>query len=452
VYLAATVYGLLFAVAVALFYLGFHEERLDVGDMVQTIWTTLHGHFLEFTTPTGQQASRLGVHTDVFLLLFVPFWLVWPSPIVPLLLQPFAVASGALPVYWLARKHLSSERTAVQLSLAYLLYPATQFNAFTPTSGFHPISFAVPLILFAIWFLDEDRLAPFAVCALLAACTKEEVPVAVGCLGIWYAVARGRRHAGIAIFAAGAALSLLAFVVVIPHFSTPGYEPFADRYATLGGTAHGILHTAIASPGSVWHTIATTHKAVYLLFLFCPLLGLAFREPLLLLGAVPDLTINLLSVKPSSTVIGTSYTAGILPFLVAATVFGLKKVKRDRSETSLFVLAAVAAIAVYSPIVANARLLPAPLTSHRARDAQAHALRLVPHGVPVAATHELAGYLSARRYVFIFPYVRNARWLVVNENDTRTLPHLRSFVRSWMSAHPEWRVVYRVKGVYVLRR
>jgi uncharacterized membrane protein len=452
VYISAAVYGLLFAVAVVLFYVGFHEERLDVGDMVQAIWSTTHGHFLEFTTPEGLQASRLGVHTDVFLLFLVPLWLVWPSPIVPLVLQPLAVASGALPVYWLARKHLGNERAAVFLSFAYLLYPATQFNAFTPTSGFHPISFAVPLILFAIWFLDEDRLVPFAVCALLAATTKEEIPLAVGCLGLWYAFSKGRRRVGLAIFGVGAAASLLAFVVIIPHFSRPGYAPFAERYSTLGGNAHRILHTAVTDPGALVHTVATPHKAVYLLFLFCPLLGLAFRAPLLLLGAVPDLVINLLSVKPSSTVIGTSYTAGILPFLIAATVFGLKKVKRDRREVSLFALAAVAAIAINSPIVANARTLGASLTSDPARDAQAHAVRLIPHDIPVAATHELAGYLSARRYVYIFPYVRSARWLVVNENDTRTLPNLRSFAQRWMNAHPEWRTIYHAQGVYVLRK
>jgi hypothetical protein len=70
----------------------------------------------------------------------------------------------------------------------------------------------------------------------------------------------------------------------------------------------------------------------------------------------------------------------------------------------------------------------------------------------VAATHELGGYLSARRFVFIFPYVNNARWLVVNENDTRTLPNLRSFSRRWMRTHPDWRTLYKAHGVYVLRK
>ena len=117
-----------------------------------------------------------------------------------LVVQIVAVASGALPVYWLARKHLDSAGAAAGFAAVYLLYPATQYNALS-YSGPHAVSFAVPLILFAVWFLDNDRLVPFAVTALLAAATKEEIGLAVGCLGIWYAVAHGRRLVGATIFA-----------------------------------------------------------------------------------------------------------------------------------------------------------------------------------------------------------------------------------------------------------
>ena len=68
--------------------------------------------------------------------------------------QAFALASGVLPVFWLARRHTGDERLAFTLSLAYLLYPAVQFGAL---NDFHPVTLAVPLLLFMIWSLDEDR-------------------------------------------------------------------------------------------------------------------------------------------------------------------------------------------------------------------------------------------------------------------------------------------------------
>ena len=58
------------------------------------------------------------------------------------------------------------------------------------------------------------QLLGLAAVALLAATTKEEIPVALGCVGIWYAFARGRKKAGLAIFALGLTLTLVDFLVV----------------------------------------------------------------------------------------------------------------------------------------------------------------------------------------------------------------------------------------------
>src|SRR6185503_7204019 len=119
--------------------------RFDLGNMVQAIWNTQHGHLLETTSASGHQGDRLGFHVDPFLLLFVPLFWVWSSPLLLLVVQVLAVTSGVFPVFWLARKHLDSSRAAAHFAVAYLLYPATQFNAFTIGDGFHSVSLAVPL-------------------------------------------------------------------------------------------------------------------------------------------------------------------------------------------------------------------------------------------------------------------------------------------------------------------
>lgn len=452
IYATSAIYGLVFAAAVSLYYLGFHEPRLDLGDMVQAVWSTSHGHLLAFSSPSGQHLSRLGAHADVFLVLLVPLWLIWSSPLVILIAQALAVAAGAIPIFWLARKHLGSERAAAHVALAYLLFPATQFNAFTPTSGFHSISFAVPLVLFAIWFLDNDRLIPFVVLALFAASTKEEMPLAVGCLGLWYAFAKGKRRAGFAIFASGAALSLFAFLVLIPHYSAPGFHPFADRYAAAGGSTGAILDNAITHPLRLLEVALSVHKALYVVLLLLPLLGLSLLEPLVLIGAVPDLVINLLSDKGSSTLIGSSYTAGILPFLFAAAIFGVAKLRRDPRDVSLVMLVATLFLVVYSPILLTGRDLDQTLRADPHRAAVRHAIDLVPHGAAVSVTNAVGGYLSTRSSVSIFPSVRRARWVVLDEDDKQTLPHLRTYAPHWIASHPEWRDVYTADGVYVLER
>ena len=143
----------------------FETGRFDLGNMVQAVWSTAHGHPLRVTTLTGEQAFRLGAHVDPVLMLFAPLWWLWPSPDLLLVTQAVAIALGALPVYWLARKHLASERAGVGFALTYLVYPPTTWLAL---NEFHPGGLAMPALLYAFWYLDEDRLAPFAVFAVLA--------------------------------------------------------------------------------------------------------------------------------------------------------------------------------------------------------------------------------------------------------------------------------------------
>src|SRR5437773_9126511 len=183
--IVAVAYAAVFSVAGVLDYVGFRSAGYDLGNAVQAIWNTAHGRLLESTAENGEQFSRLGWHVDPLLALFAPLWLIWSSPVILLVVQAAAVSAGALPVFWLARKHLRSERAASCFALAYLAYPATQWNALDPNLGFHPVSLALPLLLYALWWLDEERWVLFGITAVLAAGSNEQIPLVVGCLGLW---------------------------------------------------------------------------------------------------------------------------------------------------------------------------------------------------------------------------------------------------------------------------
>jgi uncharacterized membrane protein len=450
VYGGTAAYAALFVFAAVLHYVVFSTARADLGTMVQAIWNTQHGHPLETTTFNGAQVDRLGTHVDPFLLLFVPLLWIWSSPLLLPVVQALAVASGALPVFWLARKHLGSSRAGVQFAFAYLLFPATQFNAFTIAASFHPMSMAVPLVLYAIWFLDEDRLLAFSLVALLAFTTNEVVPLAVGFLGIWYAVRKRRRAVGLSIFGVGLAVTLFDFLWVIPHFSPRGVNPFADRYRAVGGTPTGIAHKLVSDPGAFVHAVASGHKATFVGLLVIPFLGLCLLEPLLFLAALPALAIDLLSSWGNQTSIGYEDTAAIVPFVVAASIFGAARFKGRGRRLSLWVLAAVAIVAIYSPIYfigRDVRALGSASVSTKSR-----ALSLIPGGVPVAASNELGSHLSKRRYIYTFPYVRRSRWIIVDINDsTSQVPGFRRYVRQYES-DKTWRIVFSANGVDVLHK
>jgi uncharacterized membrane protein len=437
----------------------FSTGRFDLGNMVQAVWSTAHGHPLQITGLRGDQVSRLGAHFDPILAAFAPLWLVWPSPDMLLVAQALAVALGALPVFWLAHKHLRSERAGLAFALAYLIYPPTQWLTL---NEFHPVALACPLLLFAIWYLDEGRLLPFAVFALLAATTKEEIALVVAGLGIWYALVHRRGPAGAAIAVAGVAITLVAIEVVIPHFNRAGTSSFFTRYSEVGSTPGGIVHTALTDPWKIVTTAFTGRGLTYLAQLLLPLALLVVLAPLALIAAVPELAVNLLSAATTQTSIHFHYTAGLIPVLLAAAVFGAKRIPPRVPVATLVVVVALAANYLLGPLplwryFPGGEQLQAHAAEVTAHDrVAARALRLIPSHAVVSATNSLGAHLSARRRVLSFPYLQDAQWVAADETAPgyadRLAPLPTALQLSWLRRNPEWRLVFERDGILIFHR
>jgi uncharacterized membrane protein len=441
----------------------FTTGRYDLGNMVQTVWNTSHGHFLQMTGGDGVQISRLAAHFDPILAAFAPLWWIWPSPEMLLVVQAIAVALGALPVFWLARRHLGSDRAGLGFALVYLLYPATEWLTL---NEFHPVALACPLLLFAFWYLDEGRLLPFAVFAAVAMTTKEEVGLVVAGMGVWYAVKRSRR-AGAVIAGGGVLVSALAITVVIPHYNAGAESSFYGRYDAVGGSAGGIAKTAVTHPWTLLEQAFQHRDLHFLLHLLLPLSFLFLLSPLLLVAFLPEAALNQLSSTTTQTSIHFHYTAAAIPPLIAATVLGAAWLARRFPARSTAVVVTAVAVAV----AANWKLgaLPFWTVVPGGEDFQAHdwhitahdrvserAVELVPATAVVSTTNVLGAHLSARRRVLSLPKLGDATWVVADETRSSyadrvaPLPSAAALVR--LRRSPDWRLVFEDDGVLVFHR
>jgi uncharacterized membrane protein len=247
VWTAMLVWSIALCMMVRSDYLSFRLARFDLGNIVQAVWSTAHGHPLETTDANGEQIVRLASHVDPILVLFAPLWILAPSPVTLASAQIVTVALGALPVFWLARRHLGSERAAALLVVVYLAYP---WLAWTALDAVHPVTFAIPLFLYAIWLLDTGKLGWFGIVAALVLSTGELMGLPLALLGVWYGLARGGRQAGIVIAGVGVAWTMLCLEVVIRTFNG-GKSSFYERYDSVGGSPVGILKTTFTDPGSI---------------------------------------------------------------------------------------------------------------------------------------------------------------------------------------------------------
>ena len=241
----AVLFAVIYAVLSWLKYRAYMDARFDLGNMVQAVYNTANGRFLEITTGDVQprQMSRLGSHVDPILALFAIPWLVWPSPVMLLVAQSAIVATGAWPAYRLGARVTRHPSAGAFLAGAYLLYPALGFLVL---NEFHPVALATPLLLWAFLYMEEDRWVRAAVFLVLAAASKETVPLVIAFMGLYFAI-RKRSPWPLAVTALGAAWFVVAVWVVIPHYNGD-QSAFIARYGDYGGGAGEVAKNALLHP------------------------------------------------------------------------------------------------------------------------------------------------------------------------------------------------------------
>ena len=471
----AVLFAAIYALLSWLKYRAYMDARFDLGNMVQAVFNTAHGRFLEITTGElkPRQMSRLGSHVDPILALFALPWLVWPSPVMLLVLQSVIVATGAWPAYRLGTRVTRDPRAGALLAGAYLLYPALGFLVL---NEFHPVALATPLLLWAFLYVEEDRwlwALPFLV---LAAACKETVPLVIGTMGVYFAI-RKRSWRPLILTAAAAAYFAVAVWVIIPHYNG-GQSAFIARYGDYGKGAGEVVKTALTHPGQTVADLVSPDNLDYWLKLLWPLGFTSLLSPLTVLIAAPELLLNALSTTTFQRRIEFHYTALEIPFLFAAAVLGVMRLwrwlggafrrgekdmagQRVRRET-------LALLVLLAALAGNYFMGPLPFSlpgaaydgKYYARSAHAAALdeavKMIPDGARVSANNNAGAQLAARRVAFVFPYFAGADWVLVDEKHPffydREDEQMHRLALGKLVLDNRFVSVYAKDGVYVFKR
>jgi uncharacterized membrane protein len=318
---AALLVGVMLTTLSILRYTGYTAGMFDLGNMTQAIWNGTQGRPLTFTYTFGNM-SRLALHVEFIYCLIVPPYALWSDPWLLLLIQAVLFVAGALPVYRIARRHLTSRWMARVVVWTYLFFP-TALNAVL--FDFHGDTLALPLLLFALDAQEREDRRAYWVWLLLALSCKFYVAVPVGALGVvlWL---KGKRSLGAATALIAVAWFALTFFVVRSWFASPE----ADRvFSTSEGYIGFYFGQILRDLRSSWVPRLLTAVIVFL-----PGLWLGWRAPLWWLPTCAVGLPVLLSSGP-----GPSYSyryhhyALTVPFTLYAMIRGAAVLRRKQGET-----------------------------------------------------------------------------------------------------------------------
>jgi uncharacterized membrane protein len=471
----AVAFAVVFALLAWLRYRAYYGGRFDLGNMVQAVYNTAHGRFLEITTagPEPRQMSRLGSHVDPILAAFALPWLAWPSPVMLLALQSAIVATVAWPAYRLGTRVTRDPRAGALLAGALLLYPALGYGVL---NEFHPVTLATPLLLFAFLYLEEDRWWRALSFLILAALCKEEIPLVLAAMGAYFAL-RKRSWRPLVLTALALAYFAFAIWVVIPHFNE-GPSPFVDRYSAYGGSAGEVVRTVLTDPVQVGGDLFSLGNLEYWAELLWPFGFVSLLSPMTLLIAAPEYLLNGLSTQIWQRSIQFHYTAAEIPFLFAAAVLGLMRLWRwlgggfrrpeARMRGELLQRRDLALLVFLVALVGNYVLGPLPFSlpgAHYAGSSFARAghakvldeaVATIPDGAVVSVNNNVGSHLSARREVYVFPEYAGAEYVIVDETRPgfydRLNASMHEAVVGRLVLDQRYQSVYARDDVYVFKR
>jgi uncharacterized membrane protein len=413
VWIAIAVFVVFFGVTNWVRQVNLVTSQFDMGNMDQTLWHSLQGRWFQMTDPFHPVVHlRTAIHADYLLLVYLPFYALFPDPRTPLVLQVLAVASGAIPLFWLGRKRLG-ERVGALIAVAYLFYPTLQWAI---TFDVHAVALATPLFLWAWWAATERRWWLYYAAIVLAVLSKEEVGLVVAFMGLYWVWRRGYRTMGLVSLGLGLAWPALMLGWAIPSArNAPGHFALG-YYSEFGDSASGVVKGVLLDPFKALGKMFNNDGLVLFRALLLPVGAVALLGLPVLLVALPELAVNLLSNNASQHTIFFQYMSAITPFIFLATIDGWDRARRlverwrwrrvaERGAIVWFVLAMLVSTVHWSPLpwpnhFTEATKVFRPSPYRQDVDAVLQDLRPTDR---VAATSNIVPQFSRRDLIWAFP-------------------------------------------------
>ena len=411
------IYFVVYATLSVLRHRSYHSLGFDLGLFDQVFWNTVQGRPFESTMSQALPIphSLLGDHFSPGLLLLGPFYAAYPHPETLLVLQTLALASGAWPVYLLAKLKLGGAYPLAWVVAYFLFLPLAFINLF----DFHEVALAVTPIGFALYFLEKGQRRWFLVSLAITFLIKEEMPLIGVGFGAYALLGKRDWKLGLAVLTG----SVVAFIAIIqyaiPYFgSGRSYPYFSDRYGQVGGSPLGILRTLATDPLRIARAVIQPKKVYFLLGIFGPVIGLSWLAGWASLLVLPTLGYLLLSSYEPQYSFSAQYSAPLIPLVIGTAILGMARLRGSAQRPVILAVLASSVLFswAYGDLPLSRKFDYSQFQTDPRYAAFVHQIDAIPPDASVSAENGFPSQLSERRciYDYHFEGVQNAQWVVLD--------------------------------------
>src|SRR5262245_8533384 len=253
--------GAVFLAPSYLRYANYGVESFDIGIYSHAFWNALHGNGL-FNSPEGM--DHLSGHASPGLYLLLPVYALAPNVFTLLALNGLALTSGAIPAYLIARRSFGVAASLCCVAV-YLTNPALRSLNY----DVHEVTFALPLLLWTMLFLECRRGGLMLVTLSLALLFKEEIGVLAAAVGVYVIAFQRRYHVGAAAVLLGVMWVVAGIYLVVPYHGGD-HSNFSMRYGALGDGWIEIALSPALRPAALAATVGSRATLDYLIMVLAP--------------------------------------------------------------------------------------------------------------------------------------------------------------------------------------
>jgi uncharacterized membrane protein len=200
----------------------------DQGIFNQLFWNGTHGRFFESSLSSALSTNvvhqneipevyyhRLGQHFTPALILWLPIYSLFPSPVTLTVLQVTLITAAGLVLYPLARHYLEP-RLSAAIVVSYYCANAV----IGPTLGNFHDSCQTPLFVFGLLLAMEKRWWPlFGILATLMLAVREDGGVVLFGVGVYLILSRRYPLTGLAVCILSFGYMIVLTNLIMPLFS-----------------------------------------------------------------------------------------------------------------------------------------------------------------------------------------------------------------------------------------
>ncbi len=407
----------------------------DLGVFDQAVWGFLNDAPFLNTILFNAMSNWLGVHFNLILTLFVPFYAIHPTALWLVFAQAIALPLAAIPLFFIAKGIFKSEFIACLWAIIYMCNP---FILNAASWDFHAVTLAVPLIALGLYALANKNFRLLLVSCLFILLCKEHFGLMVVGFGLLWAIRHREIKPAVSLVFLGVTCFVLIVGVLMPTLSPTGDllmmsagKGQLSRYGWLGNSADEVFLRILSNPIDIIETILVSMQGwTYLIALALPFMLFSFIEFWILLPGLADLSVNLLSANPMPRSVYAYHSATLVPIFIVAAMYGLHRCSQYfRKDLVLGMTVSCLIVSVLTGYsLSSFYALPGVIESWAPRNAapdddpvMLEVKKLVgTHSVSVQAN--LGAHFSQRKEVYPFPgKIGQVDMIILNLESPTTL-------------------------------